>query len=223
MNPDANSTHQAARSALHDQLPERLRADSIRGGQRPEPRRSRDIVRPRRAVRRRGVPHRHVAPVVVADGDAPRQCPELDMARELCAYGERLTRHVGRVNDPPFENTYADYKCCSTYWTAPTSRPGSTISARSGRPPPRAPVPGRGVGEPAAEGGPQVRSLAVAGIPRRRERQLSCPGVTSWASRSATSPACPRQRRRGRPGELPRRADRQPRCRGEVSEFGLIP
>jgi hypothetical protein len=37
-------------------------------------------------------------------------CPELGMARELCAYGRRLSgRFLGRPEDPPFENGYADY------------------------------------------------------------------------------------------------------------------
>jgi hypothetical protein len=36
--------------------------------------------------------------------------PELEMAIGLCAYGERLAGHFRHDADPPFENTYADYK-----------------------------------------------------------------------------------------------------------------
>jgi len=35
--------------------------------------------------------------------------PELDMARELCAYGQRLSRHFQYSGDPPFEDHYRDY------------------------------------------------------------------------------------------------------------------
>lgn len=38
-------------------------------------------------------------------------CPELNMARELCAYGQRLSgRFMGRQEDPPFEEGYRDYE-----------------------------------------------------------------------------------------------------------------
>ncbi|HJZ90581.1 MAG TPA: hypothetical protein VKE40_06880 [Gemmataceae bacterium] len=37
-------------------------------------------------------------------------CPERRMAREVCEYGERLGETFKFKSDPPFENTYADYK-----------------------------------------------------------------------------------------------------------------
>ena len=37
-------------------------------------------------------------------------CPERKLARELCAYGEQLSDTFKFSSDPPFENTYADYK-----------------------------------------------------------------------------------------------------------------
>jgi hypothetical protein len=37
-------------------------------------------------------------------------CPELDLARELCEYGERLSPNLRGDHHPPFENGYADYK-----------------------------------------------------------------------------------------------------------------
>lgn len=35
---------------------------------------------------------------------------ELTLARELCAYGEKLSPGLRGSNDPPFDDTYADYK-----------------------------------------------------------------------------------------------------------------
>jgi hypothetical protein len=35
--------------------------------------------------------------------------PELDMARELCAYGRKLSPRFQFTSDPPFENQYRDY------------------------------------------------------------------------------------------------------------------
>jgi len=35
---------------------------------------------------------------------------ELKLARDLCAYGEKLGAHFQQEADPPFERTYADYK-----------------------------------------------------------------------------------------------------------------
>lgn len=37
-------------------------------------------------------------------------CPERKLARELCAYGERLSESFQYASDPPFEKSYADYK-----------------------------------------------------------------------------------------------------------------
>ncbi len=36
-------------------------------------------------------------------------CPELNMARELCAYGQRLSPRFQYAGDPPFEEQYRDY------------------------------------------------------------------------------------------------------------------
>lgn len=37
-------------------------------------------------------------------------CPERELARQLCAYGEKLGTSFQYDADPPFEHTYADYK-----------------------------------------------------------------------------------------------------------------
>jgi hypothetical protein len=36
-------------------------------------------------------------------------CPELNLARELCEYGQRLSPRFQCAGDPPFENQYRDY------------------------------------------------------------------------------------------------------------------
>ena len=36
--------------------------------------------------------------------------PEVALARDLCAYGERLASHFRQEADPPFERSYADFK-----------------------------------------------------------------------------------------------------------------
>jgi hypothetical protein len=36
-------------------------------------------------------------------------CPELELARELCAYGQRLSTRFQYNTDPPFEDQYKDY------------------------------------------------------------------------------------------------------------------
>jgi hypothetical protein len=36
-------------------------------------------------------------------------CPELDMARELCVYGSRISPRLRYPADPPFEDQYRDY------------------------------------------------------------------------------------------------------------------
>ncbi|HEV3119345.1 MAG TPA: hypothetical protein VGY58_19980 [Gemmataceae bacterium] len=37
-------------------------------------------------------------------------CPELNLARELCEYGQRLSPRFQSAGDPPFENQYRDYR-----------------------------------------------------------------------------------------------------------------
>jgi hypothetical protein len=38
-------------------------------------------------------------------------CPELKLARDLCAYGAKLSTRFQYPGDPPFENQYVDYGC----------------------------------------------------------------------------------------------------------------
>jgi len=50
----------------------------------------------------------HLSSVVQMSVHLPR-CPELALARELCAYGQRLTGHFMGQGEPPFEDQYRAY------------------------------------------------------------------------------------------------------------------
>ena len=106
--------------------------------------------------------------------------PALRHARELCMYGERLSSHFRHDADPPFENTYADYRVLLEIFDGVTAEQGLTHF--------RAKI------EPAlAEGntfpaevyisillrlGRQTEAVAAAKQFLSTEtRQLSCPGV----------------------------------------------
>ena len=50
----------------------------------------------------------HLSSVVQMASNLP-PCPELELARELCAYGQRLSTRFQYNTDPPFEDQYKDY------------------------------------------------------------------------------------------------------------------
>ncbi|HEV3238565.1 MAG TPA: hypothetical protein VGZ25_16380 [Gemmataceae bacterium] len=50
----------------------------------------------------------HLSSVVQMSTSLDR-CQELDMARELCAYGQKLSPRLKFKSDPPFDNQYGDY------------------------------------------------------------------------------------------------------------------
>src|SRR5207248_326884 len=50
----------------------------------------------------------HLNSVVQMSAQLP-PCDELKLARELCAYGKKLSPRFNFNADPPFENQYADY------------------------------------------------------------------------------------------------------------------
>jgi hypothetical protein len=50
----------------------------------------------------------HLSAVVQMSVHLPKS-PELELARELCAYGERLSPRCRFGSDPPFEDSYRDY------------------------------------------------------------------------------------------------------------------
>jgi len=99
--------------SLYVQLLERLKADvESRGGTVPVGASIGDIVRGHRELFEEGAYHidtSHLSSVVQFSLELDA-CPERKMARELCAYGERLSESFKFASDPPFEKTYADYK-----------------------------------------------------------------------------------------------------------------
>lgn len=98
---------------LNGQLRERLVADlESRGTSVPDGQSVGDIVAAHPELFEEGAYHidtSHLSSVCqfALELDA---CPERRLARDLCAYGERLSDSFKFTADPPFENTYADYK-----------------------------------------------------------------------------------------------------------------
>src|SRR5207302_819703 len=99
--------------ALHEQLLERLRGDiASRGEAVPETASIVELLKGRDFLFAEDAYHidtSHLSSVVqmsleLNGGD------EVILARDLCAYGERLASHFRHEADPPFERTYADYK-----------------------------------------------------------------------------------------------------------------
>lgn len=113
--------------------------------------------------------------------------PELDLARDLCLYGSRLSVSLKGEQDPPFENTYDDYKVYLDILAG--------VDVESGLAHFRAKLPA------AAEEGnsypaevlvnllvklqrlPEALAVAREHLLSVDERQLSCPGVYELARR----------------------------------------
>ncbi|HMC66451.1 MAG TPA: hypothetical protein VKI65_16065 [Gemmataceae bacterium] len=98
--------------ALHDQLLERLQAEiERREGQVPATKSIRQLLAGRDWLFEDGFYHidvSHLGSVVQMSMHLP-PCEELELARDLCAYGERLSPQFQYAGDPPFENQYKDY------------------------------------------------------------------------------------------------------------------
>jgi hypothetical protein len=98
--------------ALHRELRERLRADLQARGQEPPPDSSvPELIRlldwsPEEEFYH--VDISHLGTVTQYSLQLP-VCEELELALELCAYGERLPARFRYRTDPPFENQYRDY------------------------------------------------------------------------------------------------------------------
>lgn len=99
--------------SLSEQLLERLKSD-LEGRNVPVPANATigEIVRTHPELFDDGAYHidtSHLSSVVQFSLEL-EACPERALARELCAYGERLNDNFKFASDPPFENSYADYR-----------------------------------------------------------------------------------------------------------------
>jgi hypothetical protein len=98
--------------ALYDELRERLVAEIVRQeGAAPEARSVRELIAGRDWLFEEGFSHidiSHLGSVVQMSIHLPPG-PELDLARELCDYGQRLAPQFHYASDPPFDNQYRDY------------------------------------------------------------------------------------------------------------------
>jgi hypothetical protein len=99
--------------SLYAQLLDRLKADvESRGGMVPANATIGQIVESHPELFEEGAYHidtSHLSSVVQFSLELDAS-PERKRARELCAYGEKLSDSFKFASDPPFEKTYADYK-----------------------------------------------------------------------------------------------------------------
>ena len=99
--------------SLYDQLLERLKADlESRGVAVPDGASIGTIVQQHPELFDEGAYHidtSHLSSVAQFSLELDAY-PERKLARELCAYGEKLSDSFKFASDPPFERTYADYK-----------------------------------------------------------------------------------------------------------------
>ena len=99
--------------SLYDQLLERLKTDlESRGGKAEDGATVGSIVAAHPELFEEGAYHidtSHLSSVAQFSLELDAS-PERKLARELCAYGEKLSDSFKFSSDPPFENTYADYK-----------------------------------------------------------------------------------------------------------------
>jgi hypothetical protein len=115
-------------------------------------------------------------------------CPELDLARELAQYGTKLSASFRGDNDPPFEDTYADYKVYLDVVAGANVDAGLEHFRRKAEQ--RAE---EGYFFPAevlvnlclkADRLPDALAAAKRFLSAANERELSCPGVTELARRA---------------------------------------
>jgi hypothetical protein len=98
--------------ALHEQLRQRLADDIARQeGQAPATRSIKELMAGRDSLFADEFYHVDVSHLssIVQMSIYLSPCEELDLARELCAYGQRLSTRFQSAGDPPFENQYRDY------------------------------------------------------------------------------------------------------------------
>jgi len=98
--------------ALYEELHDRLRADiESRGEAPPENASVRQMILGWPQIFGDEFYHidvSHLSSIVQFAGYLP-PCPELELALELCEYGQKLSGRFQYPGDPPFEDTYVDY------------------------------------------------------------------------------------------------------------------
>ncbi|HVK18384.1 MAG TPA: hypothetical protein VM533_15720 [Fimbriiglobus sp.] len=114
--------------------------------------------------------------------------PELDLARGLCAYGAKLSPGLRGDNDPPFDETYADYQVYLDVLAGHNVEAGlAQFRAKTER------FAAEGYQFPAevlvnlllkVDRLPEALEVARQYLADADERQLSCPGVTELARRT---------------------------------------
>lgn len=98
--------------SLHNDLVERLAQEIERSeGTKPATRKISELVANRPALFADDLYHIDVSHLgaVVQMAIHLSPCPELEMARELCVYGQHLSPRFQFGSDPPFEDQYRDY------------------------------------------------------------------------------------------------------------------
>ncbi len=177
--------------ALHEQLAERLRADlQARGVEVPPAATVPEMIRDRAELFADDLYHvdvSHLSSVVQMALQLPPG-PELDLARELCAYGEKLSPSLRGDNDPPFDDTYADYKVYLDVLAGSDVEAGlAHFHAKAER------GAAEGYQFPAEvlvnlllriDRLPEALKAARTYLASVDDRQLSCPGVTELARRA---------------------------------------
>ena len=98
--------------SLYEQLRQRLAEDvARREGQAPAGQSVRELMAGRDYLFEDDFYHvdvSHLSSIVQMSVHLP-PCPELEQARELCAYGQRLSPRFQSQGDPPFDDQYRDY------------------------------------------------------------------------------------------------------------------
>ncbi len=97
---------------LHDELTERLKSDITQQQSfEPTAKTVPELIEGRDWLFAEDMYHVDVSHLssVVQFATNLGQCEELDLARQLCKYGEKLSGRFQFPSDPPFENQYVDY------------------------------------------------------------------------------------------------------------------
>src|SRR5439155_26210153 len=98
--------------SLYEQHRQRLAEDvARREGQAPAGQSVRELMAGREYLFEDDFYHvdvSHLSSIVQMSVHLP-PCPELEQARELCAYGQRLSPRFQSQGDPPFDDQYRDY------------------------------------------------------------------------------------------------------------------